>query len=140
MFDIVPARDRKVVRRAVTTRCEAVADRGFRLLGRTLRDLSPEGAFLEIDAGTEVELGEEVYVSFQAPRTRAWIDARARVVRCVAGRRSGDRARGIGLRFEAIDSVDRALLEGTLCRLPPPVPARHPRADYASAILAIAGS
>lgn len=132
MFEIRSARDRKVVRRAVSARCEAVADRGFRLLGRTLRDLSPEGAFLETDA--VVELGEEVYVSFQAPRTRMWVDARARVVRHVAGRRSGDRARGIGLRFEAIDPMDRAVLAGSLERVPPPVPARHVRADYAATV------
>jgi hypothetical protein len=135
MFDIFPARDRKSVRRAVDARCEAVADRGFRWLGRTLRDLSPEGAFLATDA--ELELGEEVYLAFQAPRTRLWIDACARVVRRVGGAGEGEE-RGVGLRFEALDPADRAVLEATLERLPPPVPARPPRRDYASALLALA--
>ena len=38
MFEIFPARERNSVRRAVSARCEAVADRGFRWLGRTLRE------------------------------------------------------------------------------------------------------
>ena len=135
MFEIHPVRDRKAVRRSVVSRCEAVADRGFRLVGRTLRDLSAEGAFLETDA--DVEIGEEIYIAFQAPRTRLWMDARARVVRHVRGRRAGDSSRGVGLRFETIDAVDRAVLEGSLSALPPPVPARPVRADYASAVLAI---
>lgn len=137
MFEIFPARERKTMRRAVAVRCEAVADRGFRWLGSALRDLSPEGAFLETDA--EVEVGEEVYVALQAPRTRLWIDVRARVARLVPARRRGDRARGVGLSFEAIEPADRAVLEATLERLPPPVPARSVRADYAAAVLAIAG-
>src|SRR5687768_15070244 len=100
MFEIRSASDRNVVRRAVSTRCEAVADRGFRLVGRALRDLSTEGAFLETDL--ELDLGEEVYLAFQAPRTRLWMDARAHVVRRIAGRRRGDRARGVGLRFDEL--------------------------------------
>lgn len=138
MFEIFPARERKSMRRAVSVRCEAVADRGFRWLGSALRDLSPEGAFLETDA--DLELGEEVYLALQAPRTRLWIDVRARVARLVPARRSGDPARGVGLRFDEIAPADRAVLEATLERLPPPVPARAVRADYAGVVMAIAAA
>ena len=137
MFEIFPARERKTMRRAVSVRCEAVADRGFRWLGARLRDLSPEGAFLETEA--DVELGEEVYIALQPPRTRLWIDVRARVARVVPARRAGDVARGVGLRFDPLEPADRAVLEATLEHLPPPVPARAVRADYAAAVLAIAG-
>lgn len=135
MSEFVPARDRKAARRVVSARCEAVAERGFRWIGGTLRDLSAEGAFLETEG--PLELGEEVYVAFQAPRTRLWIDACARVARLVPARRRGDRARGVGLRFESIDAGDRAVLEATLEPLPPPAPARAPRADYAAMVRAI---
>ena len=131
MFEIFPARERKTMRRAVAVRCEAVADRGFRWLGSALRDLSPEGAFLETDA--EVEPGEEVYLALQAPRTRLWIDVSARVARVVPGQR------GVGLRFETLEPADRAVLEATLERLPPAVPTGAVRADYAAAVSAIAG-
>jgi hypothetical protein len=136
LFDIHPARDRKVLRRSVVARCEAVLDRDFRLLGRTLRDLSPDGAFVETDL--EVALGEEIYLSIQLPRTRVWIDAIARVVRLSRGRREGGDVRGVGVRFEVIDGPDRAILVGSLAALPPPRPKRPIRADYAASVLAVA--
>lgn len=137
MFDVFLACERKVLRRAVCVACEAVAERGFRLLGGTLRDVSPEGAFLETDV--EVDVGEEVFLAFRAPRTCFWIDAVARVVRRVPGRRTSDRGRGVGLRFEQIDALDRAVLRAALERLPPPVPARPLRKDYAATVLAVSG-
>ena len=138
MFDILPARQRGVIRRAIVTRCEAVAESGFRMIGRSLQDLSAEGAFLATFA--EVDVGEEVYLSFQAPRTGLWMDAVARVVRKVPGRRSRDFVRGVGLVFERLDAADRAVLEASIRRTPPPVPARARRMDYAGAVAAISAS
>lgn len=137
MFDILPIRDREVVRRFVGVRCEAVTDRDFRLVGRTLRDLSPSGAFVETEA--PLAIGELVYVSFQAPRTRVWMDACAIVARNAHGRRASDRGkRGVGLRFVSIDAADRAVLEAALRRMPPPVPERPARVDYARAVRSVA--
>jgi hypothetical protein len=136
-FDVHPARDRKVLRRSIVTKCQAVADRGFRFLGDTLRDVSPDGAFLETEV--DVAVGDEVYVSFEAPRSRIWIDACARVVRVVRGRRTADRGRGVGLSFVEIAAIDQAILEGSLDLVPPPVPARAARVDYAGVVRAIAG-
>lgn len=137
MFDILPIHDRKNVRRFVGVRCEAVADRDFRLIGRLMRDLSTDGAFVETDA--PLVPGDVVYLSFQAPRTRVWMDACAVVARRVEGRRGSDRGRrGVGLRFVSMDAGDRAILAASLQRMPPPVPERNVRADYAGAVLSVA--
>lgn len=137
MFDILPVRNRVVIRRFVGVRCEAVTDDGFRLIGRTIRDLSSTGAFLETDA--DLVFGELVYLAFQAPRTRRWLDACALVARRVSGRRETDRGkRGVGLRFVSMDATDRAILEASLRKMPPPIPERSVRLDYANAVLAAA--
>jgi hypothetical protein len=136
MFEIQPARDRKTLRRAVLTRCEAVADDSFQPIGQRLHDLSPDGAFLETDV--KLDVGAGVYLAFRTPRTGVWVDAFARVVRIVRGRRASDRARGVGLQFEVIDPVDRAILAGSLRTIPPPIPARPRRRDYASTVRALA--
>ncbi len=123
---------REASRRAVLLSCEAVRDRGFMLAGRRLLDLSSQGAFLESDS--ELDLGEEIYLSFRAPNTRLWMDARGIVVRRIEGKRRGDRARGVGLRFLPLDAPDRAVLEATLSKVPPTLPSRPIEVDYAKAI------
>lgn len=123
---------RHASRRAVDLRCEAVRDRGFRLAGDRILDLSAEGAFLVTQLS--LELGDEVILSFKAPRTRFWIDARGVVVRQIAGKRKSDRARGVGLRFLPIEGAERAVLEATLSKAPPTLPRRPPSIDYAAAV------
>ncbi len=129
------ARDRRSVRRDVRTECQAVADEGFRLLGIRTLDLSEEGMLLHSSA--PVVLGEMVYVAVKAPNTHEWVDAEAEVVRLVKGRRTNEARCGIGLRFVQMDALDRAILAGSLFDLPPPVPARGIRKDYAEAVRAI---
>lgn len=131
------ARDRRSVRRAVAVDCQVVAEDGFRLIGEQTLDLSEQGMLVRSDA--EVFPGESVIISMRAPRSRQWLDAEARVVRLVAGRRDRDRGRAVGLRFERMDALDYAVLAGSLRGLPPPLPGRLLRADYAAAIRAIAG-
>lgn len=118
--------------------CQVVADVGFRLIGEQTLDLSEQGMLVRSDA--EVFPGESVIVSVRAPKSRLWVDAEARVVRLVQGRRDRDRGRAVGLRFEHMDAIDKAVLAGSLRGLPPPLPGRQLRADYAAAIRAIAAS
>ncbi len=132
---IARASQRKTVRRAVGTVCQAVTEEGFRLLGERVLDLSAEGMLLSSDQ--EPELGADVIVSFRAPGTGIWLDAEAEVARIVRGRRRSDRARGIGLRFRSLDRVARAVLDASLRGHPPPVPARSVRKDYARTVRAI---
>jgi c-di-GMP-binding flagellar brake protein YcgR len=123
------ARERSRLRRSVHLDCEAVAESGFRLLGRTAIDLSETGML--VCSAEDVGLGERVFVSFRAPRGQSFVDAEAEVVRLVEGHRRSDPVRAVGLRFRRMDAIDRAILAGSLVRIPPPVPARHLRRDYA---------
>jgi c-di-GMP-binding flagellar brake protein YcgR len=127
---------RRAVRRAVRLSCQVVSEEAFRLVGRRALDLSPAGMLLESDE--ELDLGEELLVSFRAPRSGLFIDTRARVVRVVAGRRPGDHGRCLGLRFEQLDPLMRSALSASLAGLPPPLPQRASRVDYAATIRAIA--
>ncbi|MDH5490712.1 MAG: PilZ domain-containing protein [Myxococcales bacterium] len=133
---ISPARDRITLRRAIRTRCQVVAEEGFRLLGEETLDLSEEGMLLVSTASAE--LGERVFVSLCLPSGRSWIDAEGEVTRIVRGRRLGDRSPSLGLRFDRLDAPDRALLKGSLRHRPPPLPLRRERVDYAATIRAIA--
>lgn len=134
---IARASQRETVRRAVGTVCQAVVEEGFSLIGERALDLSLDGMLLASDR--EPEVGTDVIVAFRAPGTGIWLDAEATVVRIVRGRRRSDPARGIGLRFRRLDSVSRAILDGSLAGRPPPVPARLVRKDYARTVRTIRG-
>lgn len=136
MVFVQDARDRRSVRREVRTECQAVADEGFRMLGVRTLDLSEEGMLLHSSA--PVKLGETVYVALKAPNTVEWVDAEAEVVRLVKGRRKSDGRCGIGLRFCRMDPLDRAILAGSIRKLPRTAPARSLRKDYAGSVRAIA--
>jgi hypothetical protein len=135
MIWVHDSRDRTSVRRQVRAECQAVADEGFRMLGIRTLDLSEHGMLLH--SSSPVQIGEQVYVSLRAPNTEEWVDAEAVVVRVVKGRRASDSACGVGLRFVRMDALDRAILAGSLHALPPPVPARGLRKDYAAAVRSI---
>ncbi len=115
---------RRIVRRGIRGRCQAVALDGFRLLGEQILDVSPFGLLVAADA--ESKLGETVVVSFQA-RGR-WYDAVAEVARVVEGWRPWDPGYAIGLRFTQISLADRLELRKRLRGVPPPVPRRALRA------------
>lgn len=129
---LVPASQRRAVRRAIPFECQVVRERDFRLVGRWGLDLSSDGMLVVSDA--RLLTGEELVVSFRVPRTNAWIDCEATVARVVHGRRPGDRARGLGLSFQSIDAMTRWNLRGALRGLPPPLPARERRVDYAATV------
>jgi len=129
---IARASDRKTVRRAVGTRCQAVTENDFLLLGEKVLDISPHGMLVESER--EPAIGEEVIVSFRAPGTGVWMDAEATVARVIRGRRSSDRARGVGLAFSRIDPLAHSILRESLRGHPPPVPARGLRKDYARSV------
>lgn len=137
MFDILPIHRRGTRRHAVSTACEGVLERGFTLIGRSLLDVSTEGAFLLTDVD-DVEIGEEVFLAFRVPRTRTWMDARSIVVRKSRGLRRDDFGKGVGLRFIEMDGIDRALLSAAIVRLPPPIPTRPRFIDYASFVRDVA--
>jgi Tfp pilus assembly protein PilZ len=135
MSSIEPCHDRLSLRKRAHVPCQAVAEDGFRLLGAQLLDVSPKGALVASN-GT-ARLGEPVLLSLRVPGTRHWIDAEGRVSRVVRGTRTSDRGPAIGIELTRMDALDRAMLMGAIETLPPAVPARKLRRDYASAVRAI---
>lgn len=128
---LVQPRTRRSVRRAVRTRCEAIALHGFRLLGERVLDLSTRGMLVACD--TAASLGEEVVVSFKAPGG-PWMDAEAEVARLVEGWRPWDPGYCVGLRFTRFDGSSRGELLTRLAGMPPPIPSRPLRRDYAETV------
>jgi hypothetical protein len=135
----VEMQGRSALRRAAHVYCETVRNKGFRRIGLRTRDLSLAGALVETE-DLDVEIGEEVFLAFKAPRTRFWMDARARVVRLLHGRRREDAGkRAIGLEFVELDGVYRAVLRGALQYLPPPIPRRPQRESIIEVVVDLAG-
>ena len=136
MFDFLMPQRRVIRRHAVSVPCEAVREHGFRQIGGRILDLSDEGCFVATNT-IDLELGEEVFLSFQAPRTRQWMDACGIVTRRSRGLRRDDNPMGLGLAID-LGAVERAILVATLGRLPPPIPTRRQVPDYASFVMAVA--
>jgi hypothetical protein len=129
---LVHVQQRRIVRRAMRVECQVVRERDFRLLGSRAVDLSPMG--MQVMAQERVLTGEPVIVSFRLPLTSWWFDAEATVARVVHGRRPGDVGRCFGLAFETLEEGVTAFLRRALRGVPPPLPMREPRVDYAATV------
>lgn len=124
--------ERRTLRHAAELVCHVVRERGFVHIAGSTLDISVDGMRVASDA--EVQVGDDVVLSVRLPRSRQWIDAQGRVVRIERGVRDGDKGRAIAIAFTAIDPVDRAMLAGATSAVPPPVPRRMVRRDYAATI------
>ncbi len=129
---LVHAHQRRSLRRAVRVDCQVVRERDFRLIGSRGIDVSLAGML--VMAQEAVLTGEPVIVSFRLPRSAYWFDAGATVARVVHGRRPGDLGRCIGLAFEGLETDTEWFLRSALRRVPPPVPTRERRVDYAATV------
>jgi hypothetical protein len=134
-FGVLRASDRKSLRRAVRTECQVVAEEDFRLLGTYTLDLSEEGLLL--DGGAPCWLGEPVLISLRMPRGTSWIDAEGHVARAIDNQRRGDCGYALGIQFDRMSAVDHAILRASLHGLPPTIPRRHARMDYAGTVRAL---
>ncbi len=63
-----------------------------------------------------------------------WFDAEGTIARVVHGRRPGDSGRCLGLEFDELDPEAKWLLARALRDVPPPVPRRERRVDYAASV------
>jgi hypothetical protein len=87
----------------------------------------------------EVVVGDEVFLAFKAPRTRLWIDTRARVARVLHGRRRGENGKlAIGVEFVDLDEIYRSILEDSLRNIPPPLPSRPIRQSHVEVLVDVA--
>lgn len=129
---LVFASQRRALRRAVGFQCEVVRERDFRLIGRRGLDISSDGMLVYSDE--RILTGDDVIVTFHLPYTLTWFDATATIARVVHGRRPTDRGQCVGLEFQSLDPRARRTLRSSLRSLPPPLPARERRIDYAASI------
>jgi hypothetical protein len=112
---------RRAVRRAARTRCQAVELAEFSLLSEEVIDLSARGMLVECER--QARVGAEVQVSFRAPgRDELWFDAEAVVARVVAGQRWDDDGLAAGLEFTYFEKSARHELIERLMGYPPPLP------------------
>ena len=114
---------RRPSRHAVRIPCQVVRPRDFKLIAESTLDISELG--LLVVPNRVVLTGEEVIVSFMAPYSRTWIDAEGTVARVIHARREGDVSRALGISFEYVEEIARAVLRQNLQGLPPPVMPRR---------------
>lgn len=119
--------DRRRARRvSVELGCQAVTDDDFFLLGDQIVEASTTGLLLRA-ADIPAMVGETVIVSFRPPRSEEWIDAEAKVVRLITGRRPG--APGFGLELSSLSPFDRERLARSLERWGPRKARVRPRIE-----------
>jgi hypothetical protein len=119
-------------RGAFLTMCRVVSEKDFKVVSDRAFDLSPQGMLIPTMA--RVDVGEDVIVSFRATDLGIWFDTDATIARIIHGRRPGDTARCIGVDFKSLSAVHRLILRGHLRRVPPPLPRRAQRIDYAETV------
>jgi len=130
------AKDRLALRRGVRIPCQVVDEEGFTLLARECFDLSVRG--MGVKAIAPAPIGTPLIVSFRIPGSSYHCDFEARVARVVWGRRREDRYPSLGIELLDMDALSRAVLAARLRGLPPPVPMRRVRVDYAATVGSIA--
>ncbi|MFO0670376.1 MAG: PilZ domain-containing protein [Polyangiaceae bacterium] len=123
---------RRAIRRAVEVPCTLFRARDFHVVGRRGLDLSTDGML--IGAFDDLYEGERVFVSFTLTQFSIPFRVEGQVARVIRGRREKDRMPAVGVSFENIDAVSRLILRGHLRRIPPVLPARARRIDYAATI------
>lgn len=136
---LVAATERRSVRRYVRLQegeCEVVRERGFKLLGRHVVDMSTSG--MRIAALDHALTGEPVVLTFRAPESNTWVDAEGVVARVIHGRRDFDFGASIAIQFEGLAEKLRGVLRKQLLRCPPTMPKRSLRVDYAASVRRIA--
>jgi hypothetical protein len=139
MFDFLPVdRERVAFRHAANLACEVVRERDFKLIGLRAFDLSTTGMLVE--SLREVAVGDEVIVTFRAPRSDRYVDAEAIVTRVLAGHRRGDVGPAVGLTFTSMERASFVALRTALRRMPPARARRPSRMDYAAMTRMIAMS
>ena len=123
---------RRSVRRAVRIECEVVREHDFKRIASHVVDPSPDGMLVLADA--TVLTGEDVIISFRAPASPLWFDACGTIARVVHGRRPGDFGPCFGIHFDDGDDIMRTVLAHKLRKIPPPLPRRAARLDYAAMV------
>ncbi len=123
---------RGAIRRAIQLPCTLVRARDLKVVGRQGLDLSENGML--VGAMDELSPGDDVLVSFTFTQFRIPFNVEGRIARMLHGRRTRDRMPAVAMSFETMDPVSRLILRGNLRRVPPVLPARARRIDYAQTV------
>lgn len=135
---LIRKNDRKTTRHHVRLDCQVVRETDFRIVGYRTLDLSTEGMLVRTTS--DVSVGDSLIVSFQATPLGLWFDMMGEVRRIIHGRRPEDEGRALGIRFTDLDPISRLILRGHLRRIPPVIPQRPTRVDYAATVRQIAAA
>jgi hypothetical protein len=119
----LPYVPRRPSRHRIRLACQVVRERDFKLVSREIVEVSESGLLVRPEA--RVLTGEQLIVSFMAPFSRIFVDAEAVVARVVHGRRLTDGGPALGVYFQHIDPVSRALLVRHLEHVPARAPERR---------------
>ncbi len=134
--DIVPVFEtrskRSGARHGIALPCEVVSLSDMRSLGDYTIDVSNNGLLLACDK--HVRLGTQVLVNMLVPFTDLRLFGKGVVSRVTHGRRENDTAPAIGIELESVDADLHHALEAKLAKIPPRVPMRHLRRNYAGLI------
>ena len=137
-LDFIRLNDRKTTRHHIRIDCQVVRESDFRLVGHRTLDLSTDGMLVRTTQ--DVTIGEPVLVCFQATQLGLWFDLEGEIMRVVEGRRPEDEGRALGVRFTEVHPLSRLILRGHLRRVPPVLPKRPSRVDYAATVRQIAAA
>jgi hypothetical protein len=84
--------------------------------------------------GVDVAIGDRFFVCFRSTQFGIWFYTDATATRILHGRRPKDRGPGLGLRFGSLSALSRMMIRGALRRVPPHLPQRELRMDYAATV------
>jgi hypothetical protein len=127
------ANTRRYVRHAVDLPCSIVCEKDFKLASLRAMDLSPDGMRVEL-RDVDVETGDRLFVCFLTEPNGRWFFTDAFAARLLRGRRVGERGPSLGLRFGSLSGESRLRVEADLRGVPPLLPQREARIDYAATI------
>jgi PilZ domain len=120
---LLPYVPRRPSRHAIRLACQIVRERDFKLVSREIVEVSESGLLVRPEE--RVLTGENLIVSFMAPFSRTFIDVEAIVARVIHGRRLTDGGPALGIQFQNLDPVSRAMLVRHLEGLPVRAPHRR---------------
>jgi hypothetical protein len=130
---LVRVAERRAVRHAVDLSCTVVREKDSKLASLRAIDLSPEGMRVDLK-DVDVDVGDRFFVCFRTTPFGIWFYTDAYATRMLHGRRPKERGRSLGLRFGSLSSVSRLCIRGALRRVPPHLPQREQRIDYAATV------
>jgi hypothetical protein len=130
---LVRANSRRDVRHAVDLSCSVVREKDSKLASVRALDLSPSGIRVEL-RDIQVEAGDRFFVCFRTTDFGIWFYTDAVATRLIRGRRPGDNGRSLALRFRSLSAVSRLCIRGALRKIPPHLPKRSQRIDYAATV------